>query len=563
MVWSSMLFILGIISILGMWFIGMKSLVIEIKVVSMSSSMIDLNMLVDVLSMSFVSLVFLISSCVFFYSSSYMAQDEMGSRLMYLMIVFIFSMIFLIMFPSLLSVILGWDGLGLSSFLLVVFFQNHRSLASGVLTALSNRVGDGLLIVAMGVSLEKGIWWSVFELSGSVSVFIGLASITKSAQVPFCAWLPAAMAAPTPVSSLVHSSTLVTAGVYLLLRYSVVEEVSSFLMVVSSMTMILGGVSALFEEDLKKVVALSTLSQLGMMVFVISMGFKLICLFHLYMHALLKASLFLGVGSMIHCRREQKILFMKGGVIDSPGSSSIIIISCAALSGVPFLCGWFSKDLILEVLLSNVSWLYSMIFLLGSLSSVIYSGRLTWMCVFAPIGSSPLSQSADCRVMLISMMMLLMTLLLSGTFFFYWLGVESAIVLIEVDKMSSIFIIFGGFIFVHNWVFLRKGLGEDHNFSDMNMVKSLNFWRSFWSTMWFLPKLSSEVGMIGLMGSKLGMSYLEQGWFEYFGGKGVSELWKLILSTHQRGQSGGFNMTMEIMIMMFFLLVLCVGLSTF
>nr|UVJ66731.1 NADH dehydrogenase subunit 5 [Anadara broughtonii] len=563
MVWSSVLFILGIISILGMWFIGMKSLVIELKVVSMSSSMIDLNMLVDVLSMSFISLVFLISSCVFFYSSSYMMQDEMGSRLMYLMIVFIFSMIFLIMFPSLLSVILGWDGLGLSSFLLVVFFQNHRSLASGVLTALSNRVGDGLLIVAMGVSLEKGIWWSVFELSGSVSVFIGLASITKSAQVPFCAWLPAAMAAPTPVSSLVHSSTLVTAGVYLLLRYSIVEEVSSFLMVVSSMTMILGGVSALFEEDLKKVVALSTLSQLGMMVFVISMGFKLICLFHLYMHALLKASLFLGVGSMIHCRREQKILFMKGGVIDSPGSSSIIMISCAALSGVPFLCGWFSKDLILEVLLSNVSWLYSMIFLLGSLSSVIYSGRLTWMCVFVPIGSLPLSQSADCRVMLISMMMLLMTLLLSGTFFFYWLGVESAIVLIEVDKMSSIFIIFGGLIFVHNWVFLRKGLGEDHNLTDMNMVKSLNFWQSFWSTMWFLPKLSSEVGMFSLMGSKLGMSYLEQGWFEYFGGKGVSELWSLILSTHQRGQSGGFNMTMNIMIMMFFLLMLCVGLSTF
>lgn len=482
---------------------------------------------------------------------------------MYLIIVFIFSIIFLIIFPSLLRVILGWDGLGLSSFLLVVFFQNHRSLASGVLTALRNRVGDGLLIVAMGVSLEKGIWWRVFELRGSVRVFIGLARITKRAQVPFCAWLPAAIAAPTPVSSLVHSSTLVTAGVYLLLRYRIVEEVSRFLMVVSSITIILGGVSALFEEDLKKVVALSTLSQLGIMVFVIRIGFKLICLFHLYIHALLKASLFLGVGSIIHCRREQKILFMKGGVIDSPGRRRIIIISCAALSGVPFLCGWFSKDLILEVLLSNVSWLYRIIFLLGSLRRVIYSGRLTWMCVFVPIGSLPLSQRADCRVMLISIIILLITLLLRGTFFFYWLGVESAIVLIEVDKISRIFIIFGGLIFVHNWVFLRKGLGEDHNLTDINMVKSLNFWQRFWRTIWFLPKLRSEVGMFRLIGRKLGIRYLEQGWFEYFGGKGVSELWRLILRTHQRGQSGGFNITMNIIIIIFFLLILCVGLRTF
>lgn len=110
-------------------------------------------------------------------------------------------------------------------------------------------------------------------------------------------------------------------------------------MAVSSITIVLGGVSALFEEDVKKVVALSTLSQLGIMIFVVRVGFKLICLFHLYIHALLKASLFLGVGSLIHCRREQKILFMKGGIIDSPGRRRIIMISCAALSGIPFLCG--------------------------------------------------------------------------------------------------------------------------------------------------------------------------------------------------------------------------------
>nr|UVJ66743.1 NADH dehydrogenase subunit 5 [Anadara cornea] len=560
MVWSAVMFVMGIIGIIGMWVVGMNSFVVEVKVVSISDSMIDLNMLMDVISASFISLVFFISSCVFFYSSSYMSQNEMSSRLMYLMIVFIFSMILLILFPSLLSVILGWDGLGLSSFLLVVFFQNDRSLASGMITALSNRIGDGLLIVAMGVNLMSGFWWSVIEFSMSVSVFIGLASTTKSAQVPFCAWLPAAMAAPTPVSSLVHSSTLVTAGVYLLLRYMIVEEVSSILMVVGSMTMILGGVSALYENDVKKIVALSTLSQLGMMVFVVSLGLKMVCLFHLYMHALLKASLFLGIGSLIHSRREQSIFFMKGSIVDSPGSSSIIIISCASLSGIPFLCGWFSKDLILEVLLGNVSWLYSIIFVIGSMSSVIYSGRLTWMCVFVPMSFYPMNQSADCKVMLISMSMLLISLLLSGSFFFYWLGIDSVVVLMEIDKWMSILLIMGGLVFVHNWVFFWKSLGEFHSLTYKEVQKE-KFWKSFWSMMWFLPKLSSELGIISLYGSKMSMNYLEQGWFEYFGGKGAFELWKLILSIHQRGQSGGFNLTMKLMILMLFLLVLCVGFS--
>lgn len=157
--------------------------------------------------------------------------------------------------------------------------------------------------------------------------------------MPLCAWLPAAMAAPTPVRSLVHSSTLVTAGVYLLLRYGVVAEIADILLVLRSITLILGGVSALFEGDVKKVVALSTLRQLGMIVFVVRLGFKVFCLFHLYMHALLKASLFLAVGAIIHARNEQDINFLRGRILDRPGRRAVVVVSCGALSGIPFLCG--------------------------------------------------------------------------------------------------------------------------------------------------------------------------------------------------------------------------------
>nr|YP_009114564.1 NADH dehydrogenase subunit 5 [Tegillarca granosa]AID49101.1 NADH dehydrogenase subunit 5 [Tegillarca granosa] len=557
--WALLMFVFSVVSVVGMWVIWGRMVCVEVKVVGVSAEMLDVLMVLDVVSLSFMSLVFFISSCVLFYSVSYMGSDEMSSRLVGLMVVFVFSMVLLILFPSLLGLILGWDGLGLSSFLLVVFYQNDNALASGMITALSNRIGDGLLITSMGMCLGSGHWNSFFEMSWLVGVFVGLASITKSAQVPLRAWLPAAMAAPTPVSSLVHSSTLVTAGVYLLLRYGVVAEMADILLVLSSMTLILGGVSALFEGDVKKVVALSTLSQLGMMVFVVSLGFKVFCLFHLYMHALLKASLFLAVGAIIHARNEQDINFLSGSILDSPGSSAVVVVSCGALSGIPFLCGWFSKDVILEVLLGGVSWVYSFILFLGVVSSVIYSGRLVWMCVFSPVGFAPMNQSADCKVMLASMWLLLLGVVFGGPFFYYWLGVESVVVVNEFDKFVGLVIIGFGCLFVFNW-FTQRVKYVNWKESKKEFFCS-QLWLDFCKMMWFLPLLSGEVG-IGML--KLGNAsfvYLEQGWMEFFGGKGAKEIWGVFFSLHQRMQMGGMNLTLTVMSLSFFVIVVGVGVN--
>nr|QDH82316.1 NADH dehydrogenase subunit 5 [Anadara consociata] len=557
--WSLLMFMCSFVGMIGMWVVGGQSVCVEVKVVDVSSEMLDILMMLDMMSLSFVSLVFFISSCVLFYSLSYMSSDENSSRLVGLIVVFIMSMVMLIVFPSLLGLIIGWDGLGLSSFLLVVFYQNDNALASGMITAISNRIGDGLLISGMGACLGVGHWNSFFEIGGLIGGLIGLASITKSAQVPFCAWLPAAMAAPTPVSSLVHSSTLVTAGVYLLLRYGVVVEVADVLLVLSSMTLILGGVSAFFEVDVKKVVALSTLSQLGMMVFVVSLGFKVFCLFHLYMHALLKASLFLAVGAIIHARNEQDINHIKGSIIDSPGSSVVVVVACGALSGVPFLCGWFSKDVVLEALLGGVSWVYSFILLVGAMSSVIYSGRLVWLCVFSPIGFSSMSCGADCKVMLSSMVMLLLGVVFGGPFFHYWLDVGSVVVASEYDKFMGLMVIGVGWVFILSW-FTQRIQYVGWKVGDIEFFCS-GLWKEFFKMMWFLPLLSGEVAMGLLLLSNMSFRYIEQGWVEYFGGKGVKEVWELFFSFHQRSQSGGMNLILRVMSTMFFIMVVGVWIN--
>lgn len=172
---------------------------------------------------------------------------------------------------------MGWDGLGVVSFLLVIYYNNPSRVDSGVITVLINRFGDCLFILRTMLIFYTGIFnldflWNQYFVIFSLLVCVG--AITKRAQVPFSSWLPAAIAAPTPVSSLVHSSTLVTAGIFLIIRFNyTLFRIFPFLTIVSLLTIFLGGVGACYELDFKKVVAISTLSQLGFIVFTLSMGY--------------------------------------------------------------------------------------------------------------------------------------------------------------------------------------------------------------------------------------------------------------------------------------------------
>lgn len=219
-----------------------------------------------------------------------------------------------------------------------------------------------------------------------------LARFTRSAQLPFSAWLPAAMAAPTPVSALVHSSTLVTAGVYLLIRFRGVIESFWLIRVVlvygGVITMVIAGLSASFEIDLRKIIALSTLRQLGLMVFSVGLGLSQLAFFHLVVHALFRALLFIGGGKLIHIfNGQQDIRFIGGLGVSIPLSVVRLNVANFSLCGVPFICGFYSRDLILELGgAGNLNYFLVGLFVMGTIFTCIYSVRVYFIGLFSGYG---------------------------------------------------------------------------------------------------------------------------------------------------------------------------------
>jgi NADH-ubiquinone oxidoreductase chain 5 len=241
------------------------------------------------------------------------------------------------------------------------------------------------------------------QVIGILAIF---AAITKSAQIPFSAWLPAAIAAPTPVSALVHSSTLVTAGVYLLIRFNNLFFDTIFaklLLLISGLTIFIAGLGANFEFDLKKIIALSTLSQLGLIIRILSLGFYNLAFFHLLTHALFKALLFICAGVIIHnIKNSQDIRDIGYLRIYMPFSISCLNVANLALCGFPFLAGFYSKDLILEtVLIRDINLFSLFLFFFSTGLTVSYSFRLLYYSFFITINQRAINILNDRRTVII------------------------------------------------------------------------------------------------------------------------------------------------------------------
>jgi len=276
------------------FFLLSEEFIIEWEAISICSVGFNLVLILDFISLCFISLVSLIAGSVIIFRTSYMSSECFFGRFIWLVVLFVISIYILILSPNMVSLILGWDGLGVTSYLLVIFYQRSKSYRAGIITALTNRLGDVGLLISIILILPYGTWNfliyndSRVELSLILARLIILSACTKSAQMPFSAWLPAAMAAPTPVSALVHSSTLVTAGVYLLIRINILLvrfEILEILIMLGTFTIFIAGGAAMFEMDIKKIIALSTLSQLGAMVMGLGMGSPTMAYFHLLSHA--------------------------------------------------------------------------------------------------------------------------------------------------------------------------------------------------------------------------------------------------------------------------------------
>nr|YP_010506518.1 NADH dehydrogenase subunit 5 [Korinchia angustiabdomena]QGW56728.1 NADH dehydrogenase subunit 5 [Korinchia angustiabdomena]UXF58236.1 NADH dehydrogenase subunit 5 [Korinchia angustiabdomena] len=516
--------------LLSMYFILNEYIVfLEWEVVSLNSMSIVMTFLFDWMSLMFMSFVLLISSLVIYYSKEYMSGDMNINRFIMLVLLFVMSMMLLIISPNLISILLGWDGLGLISYCLVIYFNNIKSYNAGMLTALLNRIGDVALLLAIAWMLNYGSWNYIYYLEFMyndkemmlIGVLVVLAAMTKSAQIPFSSWLPAAMAAPTPVSALVHSSTLVTAGIYLLIRFNILLNNSfmgQLLLLLSGLTMFMSGLGANFEFDLKKIIALSTLSQLGLMMMILSMGYYKLAFFHLLTHALFKALLFMCAGAIIHNMNNSQDLRLMGGLsLYMPLTSSCFNVANLALCGMPFLAGFYSKDLILEVVsLSMVNLFIYFLFFFSTGLTVSYSLRLVYYSMTGNLNCSSLNVLNDESWIMLKGMMGLVVMSIIGGSMLSWLIFLTpySICLPYYLKFMTLFVclvggMFGYFISKISLFFINKSLNN-------------YFISMFMGSMWFMPYISTY----GIINYSLiiGMNTLknfDQGWSEFVGSQNL------------------------------------------
>nr|AFU50225.1 NADH dehydrogenase subunit 5 [Copelatus sp. MJTNT-2012] len=504
------------------------SILLEWELLSLNSNSIVMSVLLDWMSLLFMSFVLFISSMVIFYSNEYMGGDLNINRFIILVLLFVLSMMLLIISPNLISILLGWDGLGLVSYCLVIYYQNFKSYNAGMITALMNRVGDVMLLIAITWMLNYGSWNYIFYMDYMkndyfmqiIGLLVLIAAMTKSAQIPFSSWLPAAMAAPTPVSALVHSSTLVTAGVYLLIRFNLIlnENLSMYLLFIGVLTMFMAGLGANFEFDLKKIIALSTLSQLGLMMSILAMGSYKLAFFHLMTHAMFKALLFMCAGCIIHNLSDmQDIRFMGNLMVHMPLTCICLNISNLALCGMPFLAGFYSKDLILEyVSMSGVNILMYLLFFISTGLTVCYSFRLCYYSITGDFNFFSLhSLNDEGWIMLKSMLVMLMFVILSGSMLSWFIFPTPVMVCLSFSmKMMALFVSVIG-----AWMGY-----EISKFSLSWFSQSLNFYNYsyfFW-IMWFLPNISTFfMNYFPLMLSYNLFKNFDQGWNEYMGGQGL------------------------------------------
>nr|UBQ33981.1 NADH dehydrogenase subunit 5 [Cysteochila lineata] len=503
------------LAFVGLFFLNYNiSYIMDWEVLTINSSTLSMTLYLDWMSMFFSGVVLLISSMVVLYSHDYMHDDVYKYRFLILVILFIFSMMLMIFSLNLVSILLGWDGLGLVSYCLVIYYQNNSSYASGMLTILTNRVGDVFILIGIGWFFNYGSFHFTNYLYLNYSwvnffiILIILASFTKSAQIPFSSWLPAAMAAPTPVSSLVHSSTLVTAGVYLLIRFGnlvMITPMIDYFFIISLLTMFMAGLGANFEYDLKKIVAFSTLSQLGLMMSILLVGGVDLSYFHLLSHAFFKSLLFMCSGLIIHMLYDNQDIRYMGFIFnEKPYMTSCFLIANLSLCGLFFLSGFYSKDLIVESFFYfNMNFFKIMIYLFSVLLTLSYSLRLFNYCFLMGVESFCFRSVGEGLSSFFSLIILVFFSIIFGGLY-SWLTFETPLLLIFSifnKLMVLIFMFLGALLYL---LFLKF------------YTKYFNLF-NFLGSMWYLNYHGSLLMNLGFY--KISSTYKilsDDTWGEYY-----------------------------------------------
>lgn len=534
--------------------------VIEWEILLTNRCSIVAAYLFDWISLMFMGFILFISGIVLFYRGSYMSGDCNLNRFIILVLAFVVSIIFLIIRPNLIRILLGWDGLGLVSYVLVIYYQNEKSANAGILTVLSNRVGDVAILLRIALIFIVGGWnfiFYVFYLSDEIALalkrLIIIAAITKRAQIPFSAWLPAAMAAPTPVSALVHSSTLVTAGVYLLIRFrpAILESKRIlFLLLISSVTIFISGLGANFEYDLKKIIALSTLRQLGVMIRALGMGYPNLAFFHLLTHALFKALLFICAGAIIHNFKEYQDIRLIGNLARwMPLTCMCMNLANLALCGIPFLAGFYSKDIILEVAFRSViNIVIFSLYVVATMLTVCYTLRLVYYSITGLFNLLVYRNIDDSRNILTSPILALGMGAIGGGAALSWIIFPEAYIICLTP-------------FIKRLVLLLVGLGGVTGY--MLNVMSVNFnlislkfysWVVVSGSIWFISFLSTlKFSSIFLKGGLNYSLFVDKGWSEARGPQGVFQTIRGLSFKQQVAQDNTVKIFIKAFIVLAFL----------
>ncbi|MGS4346084.1 NADH-quinone oxidoreductase subunit L [Myroides odoratus] len=394
-----------IISLLAFIQVNNSKQPIEIELfewMALANFKVNFGFLLDQLSLLWLLFVTGIGTLIHWYSTNYMKNDENYAKFFAYLNLFIFFMIVLVTGSNLLITFIGWEGVGLCSYLLIGFWHKNQSYNDAAKKAfIMNRIGDlgflvGVFILAFlfqsldymtikeallqGTNHQINMWigWAALAL------FIG--AVGKSAQIPLYTWLPDAMAGPTPVSALIHAATMVTAGIFLITRlnfvFDLAPHIQNIIAIVGAVTSLFAATIGLVQTDIKKVLAYSTVSQLGLMFMAVGFGAYEIAVFHVVTHAFFKACLFLGSGSVIHAMGGEQDMRNMGGLKKfMPATYATFLLATIAISGFPPFSGFFSKDEILLTAFSHNPVLY----VIGSIASIMtafYMFRLLYLTFF-------------------------------------------------------------------------------------------------------------------------------------------------------------------------------------
>ncbi|NLK65912.1 MAG: NADH-quinone oxidoreductase subunit L [Campylobacteraceae bacterium] len=393
---------------------------------------LDHSLILDPVSMTMALVVGIVSSVVHIYSIGYMEKDPGFNRFFSYLGLFVFSMLVLVMSDNFVGLFIGWEGVGLCSWLLIGFWYDRKGISWCANEAfIMNRIADlGLLLAMFLIYKNVGslryidVFASVPNLSSSVITWIALllfiGAMGKSAQFPFHTWLADAMAGPTPVSALIHAATMVTAGVYLVIRANAIfieaAGVSEFIVLLGAFVALFAASMAVVHDDLKKIIAYSTLSQLGYMFVAAGLGAYWIALFHLATHAFFKSLLFLGAGNVMHAMNDELNIKKMGGLYNYMKPTAILmVIGSLALCGYYPFAGFFSKDKILEAAFSSGDYIIWAVLLISAMLTAFYSFRLIMLVFFGKSKFSHKPHEAK-TFMLVALVPLALLAIVAGFF---------------------------------------------------------------------------------------------------------------------------------------------------